>query len=98
MNPSMTQAVRLPLSEFSQVVGKRVLHFRLYRQSEGFLCERELIEPDGTGTTQALPCETVHQVEEFIESDPHYREIKRGANKLLHNLELEVRHEHSSSG
>jgi hypothetical protein len=93
-----THAARRPFSEFTQALGKQVLHLRLYRESNGFLCERELVESDGTGVTQALPFHTAREVEEFLLSDPHYARIKSGAMKLLHSFALEVCHESASSG
>ena len=90
-------AARRPFSQFTQVLGKQVLHLRLYRESNGFLCERELVEPDGTGVMQALPFHTAQEVEEFLASDPHYARIRSGAMKLLHSFALEVGHESSSS-
>jgi hypothetical protein len=99
-SPQLREAskpARSPFSEFTQALGKQVLHLRLYREHGGFLCERELVEPDGTGVTQALPFHTAQEVEEFLLSDPHYARVKSGAMKLLHSFALEVGHESSSS-
>ena len=97
MIASIHQTTRRPLSEHSQAIGKQMLHIRLYQESIGYLCERELIETDGTGIVQALPFRALHEIQEFLKSDPHFIEIKKGANKILDCLALEVTNESSSS-
>jgi len=97
MKPATNPSPRSPLSEFTQTLSKQMLHLRLYREGSGFLCERELVESDGSDFTQALPFQSINQVEEFLLADPHYPQIKRGVNKLLGSLALEVWHERASS-
>ena len=97
MIASTLHVIRRPVSEHSQAIGKQMLHLRLYQESIGYLCERELIETDGTGIVQALPFRALHEIQEFLESDPHFIAIKKGANKILDCLALEVTNESSSS-
>lgn len=97
MTASIHRAIRQPISEHCQAVGKRILHLRLYQEHSGFVCERELIEVDGTGIIQALPFHSLLEIQEFLMSDPHYGAIKKGAGKLLDIFALEVSHEIASS-
>ena len=97
MTAPIQLVMRRPLSEHSQAVGKQMLHIRLYQESIGYLCERELVEADGTGFVQAFPFRRFHQAQEFLKSDPHFTIIKKGANKILDCLALEVSNENSSS-
>lgn len=97
MIASIHQTTRRPLSEHSQAIGKQMLFIRLYQESTGFLCERELIETDGTGVFQILPFQKLSEVQEFLVSDPHYLVIKRGASKILDSLALEIPNESACS-
>lgn len=93
MISSTKQNVRHAFAEFAQVIGKEVVVIRLFREHAGYLCERELVESDGTAFTQALPFKTTKEVREFLHRDPYFSTIKTGANKLLGKLALEIPHE-----
>jgi hypothetical protein len=90
MNSSTNQQVRHAFAEFSQTIGKAVIRVRLFKEHAGYLCERELIELDGTAFTQALPFRSLNEVQEFLTCDPHYSTIQKGAKKLLDRLASEV--------
>ena len=97
MTASIYHPTRRPLSEHSQAIGKQMLYIRLYQENSWFLCERELIETDGTGVFQILPFQKLSEVTEFLVSDPHYLVIKRGASKILDSLTLELPNESARS-
>lgn len=84
------QPIRKLLAQVSKVVAKETLNFRVYREHSGFLCERELIQRDGSRYTQALSFEEIGKLERFLRSDPHYPAIKKEAEKLIDILEPEV--------
>ena len=93
MISSTKQNVRHAFAEFAQAIGREIIVIRLFREHAGYLCERELIESDGTAFTQALPFKTTKEVREFLHCDPHFSTIKMGANTLLGKLALEIPHE-----
>lgn len=72
-----------PMADFSKTIGRTILHVRAYREAHGFLCERELIENDGTAFIQALPFVHVDQLREFLMADPLYKEMRKEAIKML---------------
>lgn len=90
------QLTRRPISEHCHAVGKQKLYLRLYDEGSGFLCERELVEADGTGVIQAFPFRTLGEVHEFLISDPHYISIRKGVNKIFEILTSGVSHEITS--
>ena len=97
MSSSTKRIIRHAFAEFSQTIGREIIAIRLYKEHAGYVCERELIESDGTAFTQALPFTTTKEVREFLHCDPYFSTIKTGANMLLGKLALEVPHEHSWS-
>lgn len=90
MSSLKNQPIRRAFAEFSQEIGKDMIRIRLFKESVGFLCERELVESDGTAFTQVLPFRTTNEVQEFLHCDPHYSTIKRNANELLGKLASEI--------
>lgn len=93
MSTAKKRNVRPSWAEFSQLVDKKVITIRLFKEAAGYMCERELSEPDGTLFTQALPFNTTKEVQQFLHCDPYFSTIKINANKLLGKLALEVPHE-----
>jgi N-acetylmuramoyl-L-alanine amidase CwlA len=96
MSSSTKRIIRQAFAEFSQTIGKEIIEIRLYKEQVGYLCERELIESDGSTFTQVLPFTTTNEVREFLHCDPHFSTIKTCANTLLGKLALEVPHDRPS--
>ena len=94
MSSSTKRTIRPPFAEFSQAIGKEIIAIRLYKEHVGYLCERELVEPDGSAFTQVLPFTSTKEVREFLHCDPYFSIIKTSANTLLGKLALEVTNEH----
>ena len=93
MTSPKNRLTRHTLAEFSQNIGKQVLNVRLFKEHAGYLCERELVESDGSAFTQALPFQSAAAVREFLRSDPHYEAFRKRASSLLNRLPSEVSHE-----
>lgn len=95
MTSPKNRLTRHTLAEFSQTIGKQVLNVRLFKEHAGYLCERELVESDGSAFTQALPFQSAAAIREFLHSDPHYAAIKGHTYSLLNRLPSEAFHEFS---
>ena len=96
MSSSTKRIIRPAFAEFSQAIGREIIAVRLYKDQVGYLCEREIVESDGSAFTHVLPFTTTKEVREFLHCDPHFSTIKTCANALLGKLALEVPHERPS--
>jgi hypothetical protein len=83
-------AYREIFARFSRVIGKETLNVRVFREKTGFVCERELVENDGTTFTQALPFVKLGKLKRFLLADPHYPLYRKEAEKLIEALAVEV--------
>lgn len=88
---------RILLSEFSASLGVERLNVRIYRAHESFVCERELVERDGTSFTMVLPFREVDSLRALLAADPHYARIRRAAVRALANVERDERVRHEKS-
>lgn len=82
---------RTLLSEFSSRLGSETLNVRIYREREAFVCERELVERDGTSFTMVLPFDRPEAVRELLEADPHYPRVRSEVGRALGTLERALR-------
>ena len=78
---------RALLSEFSRTLGSEVLKVRLYREREAFVCERELVERDGTSFTMVLPFRDARTARSLLTSDPYYPRVRGEVWWLLGRLD-----------
>ena len=78
---------RTLLSEFSSTLGSEILKVRIYRDSEAFVCERELVERDGTSFTMVLPLRGTAAARALLTSDPHYARVRGEMWRVLGCLE-----------
>ena len=97
MSSSTKRIIRHAFAEFSQAIGKEIIAVRLYKEQVGYLCEREIVESDGSAFIQVLPFNTTKEVRELLHCDPYFSTLKTGANVLLGKLALEVPYERPSS-
>lgn len=84
---------RALLSEFSSRLGSEVLKVRIYRDHEAFVCERELVERDGTSFTMVLPFKDAEAARALLRSDPYYSRVRGQVGRALGRLD-KVLHEH----
>ena len=83
--------VRILLGGFSSRVGSETLNVRIYRDREAFVCERELVERDGTSFTMVLPFREPEDVRNVLEADPYYPRVRGDVARVLGTLDRVVR-------
>ena len=84
---------RALLSEFSSTLGSEILKVRIYRDREAFVCERELVDRDGTSFTMVLPFKDAEAARALLRSDPYYSRVRGQVGRALGRLD-KVLHEH----
>ena len=82
---------RALLSEFSSTLGSEILKVRIYRDSEAIVCERELVERDGTSFTMVLPVRGTEAARALLTSDPYYPRVRGEVWRVLGRLEKSLR-------
>jgi hypothetical protein len=87
MNRPMKRKARTLLSEFSSRVGSETLKIRFYRERGAYVCERELVERDGTSFTMVVPFRKRETAQKLLVSDPYYAQVKLKAKRALSALE-----------
>ena len=85
---------RTLLSGFSSRFGTETLNVRIYRDRKAFVCEREVVERDGTSFTMVLPFSEPEGVRALLTSDPYYPKVRAQVGRALGTLDkaLRVRH------
>lgn len=91
MNRPRKQKTRALLSEFSSPLGSEVLKVRIYRDREAFVCERELVERDGTSFTMVLPFRDAGTARSLLAADPYYARVRREVGRALIKLDRALR-------
>ena len=79
------------LSQFSVVLGRETLNVRVYRHHDSFICERELVERDGTSFTMVLPLRASDEIRALLQSDPYYSKMRTDVAGALAKLEKALR-------
>lgn len=82
---------RTLLAGFSSRIGAETLNVRIYREREAFVCERELVERDGTSFTMVLPFKEPDEARAILEADPHYARVRRDVERALAALDRALR-------
>lgn len=85
------------LSEFSSTLGGEILNVRIYRNREAFVCERELVERDGTSFTMVLPFKEAGAARNMLTSDPYYSRVRGKVGRVLGNLDKALRERDAKS-
>jgi hypothetical protein len=85
------QKTRALLSEFSSTLGNEILKIRIYRDREAFVCERELVERDGTSFTMVLPFRKTETARTLLASDPYYSQMRGEVSRALGKLDKVLR-------
>jgi len=81
---------RTLLGEFSSTLGSEILNVRIYRDRDAFVCERELVERDGTSFTMVLPFGNTEVARTMLMSDPYYPRVRGEVWRVLGRLEKEL--------
>lgn len=82
---------RTLLSEFSSKLGSETLNVRIYRDREALVCERELVERDGTSFTMVKPFSEPADLRHLLETDPHYARVRAEVGRAVSALERALR-------
>ena len=82
------------LSEFSSRLGSEILNVRIYRDHEAFVCERELVERDGTSFTMVLPFSEPEKARALLTSDPYYPKVRAQVVRALVKFDKALREHH----
>ena len=85
---------RTLLSEFSSRLGAETLNVRIYRERGAFVCERELVERDGTSFTMVKPFKEAEDVRALLTADPYYPRVRGQVGRALGTLDKALREEH----
>jgi len=85
------QKARTLLSQFSSPLGREVLKVRIYRDREAFVCERELVERDGTSFTMVLPFKDPGAARALLAADPYYARVRGEVGRALIKLDRALR-------
>ena len=91
------QKARALLSEFSSPLGSEVLKVRIYRDREAFVCEREIVERDGTSFTMVLPFKDPGAARALLAADPYYARVRGEIGRALTKLERAIRDSHGKT-
>ena len=94
MKQPRKQRARTLLSEFSSTLGSEVLNVRIYRDREAFVCERELVERDGTSFTMVLPFKKAETARTLLAADPYHPRVRAEVVRTLGMLDRVLREEH----
>ena len=85
---------RVLLSGFSSRFGSETLNVRIYRDRKAFVCERELVERDGTSFTMVLPFKEPGKARDLLTSDPYYPKVRAQVGRALGALDKAMRERH----
>ena len=91
------QKARTLVSQFSSPLGREVLKVRIYRDREAFVCERELVERDGTSFTMVLPFKEPGAARALLAADPYYARVRGEVGRALIKFNRAVRDSHGKS-
>lgn len=91
MKRSVKSKTRTLLSEFSGDVGNETLKVRFYRDRGSFICERELVERDGTSFTMVIPFRQAEAARKLVAADPYYSRVQWQAARALSKLDRALR-------
>jgi len=97
MNRPKKQKTRALLSEFSSPLGSEVLKVRIYRDREAFVCEREVVERDGTSFTMVLPFRDAGTARNLLAADPYCVRVRGEIVRALIKVERALRDSHGKS-
>lgn len=75
------------LSEFSSPLGNETLNIRIYHDRETYICERRLVERDGTSFTMVLPFMEPQAARVFLSADPYYSHVQQEVRQVLVRLD-----------
>ena len=94
MNRRAKAKARILLSGFSSTLGSETLNVRIYRDRKAFVCERELVERDGTSFTMVLTFKETGDVRALLIADPYYSRVRGEVVRALGTLDRALLEHH----
>lgn len=82
---------KILLGEFSRCFGNETLRVRVYQDRRSRVCERELVERDGTSFVMVLPFQEVDALRLFLKEDPHYVHVRTDVDRVLSGVVRAIR-------
>jgi hypothetical protein len=82
---------RTLLGDFSRGVGSETLNVRVYRDRRSCVCERELVERDGTSFTMVFPFSGVDTLRALLTADPYYARVRAEVERVLGRVDRALR-------
>ena len=89
--------IRTLLSEFSSRLGNEILNVRIYHDHETFVCERQVVEQDGTSFTMVFPFKELSAARTLFAADPYYSRVRGKVGRALIRLNNAARGFHGTS-
>lgn len=81
---------------FSSRLDSETLNIRIYRDRETFVCEREIVERDGTSFTMVLPFAGPEAARKLFASDPYFSHVEGQVGRVLVRLAHILRDRHGT--
>ena len=95
MKRSGNQQPRKLFSEFSSTLGSETLNVRIYQENSTFICEREIVERDGTSFTMLIPFSEAATVRKLLATDPCFSQVTGQVGRILVSLDRVLRDKHA---
>ena len=90
MKPKADLVERRIFGEIVHNHGKKTLQVRVYRECNAFVCERAVVERDGSTYTQTLAVRSLDEVTRLLQADLYYPEMRARVDFLLNRLASEM--------
>ena len=82
---------KILLGEFSRFLGNETLRVRIYQDRRSRVCEREVVERDGTSFVIVLPFQEVAGLREVLAEDPHFIHVRADVERMLSKVASALR-------
>jgi hypothetical protein len=90
MKPNADLVERRIFGEIIHNHGQKTLQVRVYREYNAFVCERVVVERDGSTYTQTLAVRSLAEVTSLLHADPYYPDMRARVDFLLNRLAVEM--------
>jgi hypothetical protein len=90
MKPKANLAERRIFGEIVHNHGRKTLQVRVYREYNAFVCERMIVERDGSTYTQTLAVASLDEITSLLQADPYYPDMRARVDFLLNRLAAEM--------
>jgi hypothetical protein len=90
MKPKANLVERRIFGEIVHNHGRKMLQVRVYREYNAFVCERMIVERDGSTYTQTLAVASLDEITSLLQADPYYPDMRARVDFLLNRLAAEM--------